>query len=164
VFTARYALSPYIKQIRFVFKGLVFKTTTVNLSTLCGTSLNRVWNSFQLSKVSFAWISLPIMRRINECRIYSLCWFTTILCPRRWKVCSVVVWICGWSVLWSKTTDILSQSGKLWPVYIFKALCACVVGLRVIVLNVYRKFGYRYFMVSWFLSFKRLGNCNSKPL
>jgi hypothetical protein len=25
VFTARYALSPYIKQIRFVFKGLIFK-------------------------------------------------------------------------------------------------------------------------------------------
>jgi hypothetical protein len=25
VFTARYALSPYIKQIRFVFKGLMFK-------------------------------------------------------------------------------------------------------------------------------------------
>jgi hypothetical protein len=24
VFTARYALSPYIKQIRFVFKGLIF--------------------------------------------------------------------------------------------------------------------------------------------
>jgi hypothetical protein len=26
VFTARYALSPYIKQIRFVFKGLIFYT------------------------------------------------------------------------------------------------------------------------------------------
>jgi hypothetical protein len=26
VFTARYALSPYIKQIRFVFKGLIFIT------------------------------------------------------------------------------------------------------------------------------------------
>jgi hypothetical protein len=25
VFTARYALSPYIKQIRFVFKGLIFQ-------------------------------------------------------------------------------------------------------------------------------------------
>jgi hypothetical protein len=25
MFTARYALSPYIKQIRFVFKGLIFK-------------------------------------------------------------------------------------------------------------------------------------------
>jgi hypothetical protein len=24
VFTARYALSPYIKQIRFVFKGLIY--------------------------------------------------------------------------------------------------------------------------------------------
>jgi hypothetical protein len=27
VFTARYALSPYIKQIRFVFKGLKYVTT-----------------------------------------------------------------------------------------------------------------------------------------
>jgi hypothetical protein len=38
VFTARYALSPYIKQIRFVFKGLnlstylVFKFGTVGMS------------------------------------------------------------------------------------------------------------------------------------
>jgi hypothetical protein len=27
VFTARYALSPYIKQIRFVFKGLMLRDT-----------------------------------------------------------------------------------------------------------------------------------------
>jgi hypothetical protein len=29
VFTARYALSPYIEQIRFVFKGLIQGTTTL---------------------------------------------------------------------------------------------------------------------------------------
>jgi hypothetical protein len=29
VFTARYALSPYIKQIRFVFKGLILTTMVV---------------------------------------------------------------------------------------------------------------------------------------
>jgi hypothetical protein len=31
VFTARYALSPYIKQIRFVFKGLILSKKTVRL-------------------------------------------------------------------------------------------------------------------------------------
>jgi hypothetical protein len=30
VFTARYALSPYIKQISFVFKGLTLKNDTVS--------------------------------------------------------------------------------------------------------------------------------------
>jgi hypothetical protein len=29
VFTARYALSPYIKQIRFVFKGLIYRPPQV---------------------------------------------------------------------------------------------------------------------------------------
>jgi hypothetical protein len=32
VFTARYALSPYIKQIRFVFKGLIFRLFILLLS------------------------------------------------------------------------------------------------------------------------------------
>jgi hypothetical protein len=31
VFTARYALSPYIKQIRFVFKGLIYKFHPFNV-------------------------------------------------------------------------------------------------------------------------------------
>jgi hypothetical protein len=33
VFTARYALSPYIKQIRFVFKGLI--NINKHYSTIC---------------------------------------------------------------------------------------------------------------------------------
>jgi hypothetical protein len=32
VFTARYALSPYIKQMRFVFKGLMRDIVTVSSS------------------------------------------------------------------------------------------------------------------------------------
>jgi hypothetical protein len=32
VFTARYELSPYIKQIRFVFKGLIYICTAVTAS------------------------------------------------------------------------------------------------------------------------------------
>jgi hypothetical protein len=38
MFTARYALSPYIKQIRFVFKGLILYLLQVGLTTLdiCG--------------------------------------------------------------------------------------------------------------------------------
>jgi hypothetical protein len=35
VFTARYALSPYIKQIRFVFKGLTGTTECLTLYTRC---------------------------------------------------------------------------------------------------------------------------------
>jgi hypothetical protein len=34
VFTARYALSPYIKQIRFVFKGLNMITDTAHVTAL----------------------------------------------------------------------------------------------------------------------------------
>jgi hypothetical protein len=36
VFTARYALSPYIKQIRFVFKGL---NVVEMLRTACGVTV-----------------------------------------------------------------------------------------------------------------------------
>jgi hypothetical protein len=45
VFTARYALSPYIKQIRFVFKGLILYRDIITvcvefhikyINTLCG--------------------------------------------------------------------------------------------------------------------------------
>jgi hypothetical protein len=32
VFTARYALSPYIKEIRFVFKGLISPSLEANIS------------------------------------------------------------------------------------------------------------------------------------
>jgi hypothetical protein len=48
VFTARYALSPYIKQIRFVFKGLMLyreiiavcsETHTKHINTLCGQNV-----------------------------------------------------------------------------------------------------------------------------
>jgi hypothetical protein len=45
VFTARYALSPYIKQIRFVFKGLnlvVYEVATELLKELSGDALDRV--------------------------------------------------------------------------------------------------------------------------
>jgi hypothetical protein len=42
VFTARYALSPYIKQIRFVFKGLILYLTLVRLDLECAST---VWNS-----------------------------------------------------------------------------------------------------------------------
>jgi hypothetical protein len=35
VFTARYALSPYIKQIRFVFKGLILIEVYVGVCVLC---------------------------------------------------------------------------------------------------------------------------------
>jgi hypothetical protein len=37
VFTARYALSPYIKQIRFVFKGLIGTTEYLTTWTRCRT-------------------------------------------------------------------------------------------------------------------------------
>jgi hypothetical protein len=33
VFTARYALSPYIKQIRFVFKGLIFEAPAMSAAS-----------------------------------------------------------------------------------------------------------------------------------
>jgi hypothetical protein len=39
VFTARYGLSPYIKQIRFVFKGLIPKYVTANSQTAVFSSL-----------------------------------------------------------------------------------------------------------------------------
>jgi hypothetical protein len=38
VFTARYALSPYIKQIRFVFKGLKSVHTPTYVSTIKSSS------------------------------------------------------------------------------------------------------------------------------
>jgi hypothetical protein len=48
VFTARYALSPYIKQIRFVFKGLMLYREIIavcseihkkHINTLCGQNV-----------------------------------------------------------------------------------------------------------------------------
>jgi hypothetical protein len=40
VFTARYALSPYIKQIRFVFKGLILDhSTSWRINTKKATSM-----------------------------------------------------------------------------------------------------------------------------
>jgi hypothetical protein len=39
VFTARYALSPYIKQIRFVFKGLIYQPTYALNKTDLQTSI-----------------------------------------------------------------------------------------------------------------------------
>jgi hypothetical protein len=42
VFTARYALSPYIKQIRFVFKGLNKPCTSMSLVTFFSSRALRV--------------------------------------------------------------------------------------------------------------------------
>jgi hypothetical protein len=41
VFTARYALSPYIKQIRFVFKGLIHTRNRASLLE-CGRRLKQL--------------------------------------------------------------------------------------------------------------------------
>jgi hypothetical protein len=35
VFTARYALSPYIKQVRLVFKGLIFCHCYISMQQAC---------------------------------------------------------------------------------------------------------------------------------
>jgi hypothetical protein len=35
MFTARYALSAYIKEIRFVFKGLMLQSTVVTIHATC---------------------------------------------------------------------------------------------------------------------------------
>jgi hypothetical protein len=40
VFTARYALSPYIKEIRFVFKGLIINVVKT------GTIFSDFWRSY----------------------------------------------------------------------------------------------------------------------
>jgi hypothetical protein len=45
VFTARYGLSPYIKQIRFVFKGLI-KHYAIKL---CGGVTGIIWRAFLTS-------------------------------------------------------------------------------------------------------------------
>jgi hypothetical protein len=39
VFTARYALSPYIKQIRFVFKGLITTIIAIKINVVINCSL-----------------------------------------------------------------------------------------------------------------------------
>jgi hypothetical protein len=49
VFTSRYALSPYIKQIRFVFKGLKALVYTVEVITIVYVSLLTYYNKFQLT-------------------------------------------------------------------------------------------------------------------
>jgi hypothetical protein len=49
VFTARYALSPYIKQIGFVFKGLIF------LHMVSASPLRSVRNRSDSKAVSVAW-------------------------------------------------------------------------------------------------------------
>jgi hypothetical protein len=48
VFTARYALSPYIKQIRFVFKGLI--TGLHNKPQGCGASVASAAGPFTTKK------------------------------------------------------------------------------------------------------------------
>jgi hypothetical protein len=42
VFTARYALSPYIKQIRFVFKGLIVRPVETGTYSVCVLEIGSV--------------------------------------------------------------------------------------------------------------------------
>jgi hypothetical protein len=71
VFTARYALSPYIKQIRFIFKGLIYGSPEVlsSQNVVCD-----IWD-FALAHViditschffcKFYWFLYPMIRNIG---------------------------------------------------------------------------------------------------
>jgi hypothetical protein len=72
VFTARYALSPYIKQIRFVFKGLILFgwETKLSDSSLCSFVCSPV--AFSMSFVQilssapfFKWASLSMKEQVS---------------------------------------------------------------------------------------------------
>jgi hypothetical protein len=54
VFTARYALSPYIKQIRFVFKGLI---------------VHAYWRLFEVRYVGCHLINFVLVIRLNHVRV-----------------------------------------------------------------------------------------------
>jgi hypothetical protein len=56
VFTARYALSPYIKQIRFVFKGLVCQSHNAML---------KIYKVYK-SKLDILMAYTPLYRRLPE--------------------------------------------------------------------------------------------------
>jgi hypothetical protein len=67
VFTARYALSPYIKQIRFFFKGLSISCIERNMLCYlfdCTCTAGWVlWNPWQISASTFRWL-IPIIWQI----------------------------------------------------------------------------------------------------
>jgi hypothetical protein len=64
VFTARYALSPYIKQIRFVFKGLrpvllYFKRNSPVLERQ--SESNASWKQVDMLPSPFIWLHIPVL-------------------------------------------------------------------------------------------------------
>jgi hypothetical protein len=68
VFTARYALSPYIKQIRFVFKGLMFHTGSATERKVTGKhSDNFFWRAHKQEIALFSFMSVCLSVRLSAC-------------------------------------------------------------------------------------------------
>jgi ribosomal protein S19 len=71
VFTARYALSPYIKQIRFVFKGLMWcKDVPQNLACTRATqNEERIRTRARIVTILPVCLSIMYNKNINEISI-----------------------------------------------------------------------------------------------
>jgi hypothetical protein len=71
VFTARYALSPYIKHIRFVFKGLIYNyLLTENVLARCYVTANQEPQNSTPKHVLKGACSTNIQHSVNGQRMY----------------------------------------------------------------------------------------------
>jgi len=126
----------YVKFLLLNFHSM-FKTNTQTFCRHRRNSVNRECNSFHFSKTIFAWIAAPIMWRINLCRINSLCWFIFFFCASTDKISAVL----RWPILRTKMID--KFVWKTWSLYIFTKLSWCVMRLRIMILNIYRKWAIK---------------------
>jgi hypothetical protein len=130
VFTARYALSSYIKQIRFVFKGLIVCLRTYNFSitSTCVLFLPKykthILREDQLSTVT-RHLKSPLGNSPTPHHILVTCtWTWSERCPSLPHSCTAPPFSTGtvhplvWGSLWETTSESLSVRD-----YLRKSLC-----------------------------------------
>jgi hypothetical protein len=109
VFTARYALSPYIKQTRFVIKGLTSRRQTIMLAVISLHTRNTSFlqNTKWLSPnccLSFAKTGLPVRRSVCKKSTKDKCSLISSLCCEHWHP------IYGWTVTLDDTLQTALRS------------------------------------------------------
>jgi hypothetical protein len=89
VFTARYALSPYIKQIRFIFKELIFLGLSLQLTTTTTTTIIIIIIIIAATLITAHSVYIP---RLSDCSC--VLWHTVrrfYFQNERWKAAGVNV-------------------------------------------------------------------------